>query len=170
VVRFTLAIIGVVACRAAARADMRVRWDSRHSILLTDVDESMERGHQRSTHWELTEGTHGFVQVSLISAGGTTLARKKTMTVSSSKSTLPLSTPTAYLKSIQRRSSKKQSIDYVVIPCMIATNRVPTRGFGLTFTWIGTPLSIDMQRNPWWRPSGLTRIGWPLDVTPSSTK
>jgi hypothetical protein len=99
-----------------------------------------------------------------------TLARKKMMTVSSSRSTLPLSAPTAYLKSIQRRPSKKQSINYVVIPCMIATNRVPTRGFGLTFTWIGTPLSIDMQRKPWWRPSGLTRIGWPLDVTPSSTK
>jgi Leucine-rich repeat (LRR) protein len=68
VVAFTVAIIGVVACRTAARAG--VRRDSRRSMLLTDADEPTERGdHPRVSHRELSEATRGFEQASLIGAG-----------------------------------------------------------------------------------------------------
>ncbi|XP_062230000.1 putative leucine-rich repeat receptor-like serine/threonine-protein kinase At2g24130 [Phragmites australis] len=67
VVGFTLAIIGVVACRAAATAD--VRRDARRSMLLTDADEPTKRDHPRVSHRELSEATRGFEQSSLIGAG-----------------------------------------------------------------------------------------------------
>jgi serine/threonine protein kinase len=67
VVGFTLAIIGVVLCRAAARAE--VRRDSRRSMLLTDGDEPMEMDYPRVSHRELSEATRGFEQSSLIGAG-----------------------------------------------------------------------------------------------------
>lgn len=67
IVAFTVAIIGVVACRTAARAG--VRRDSRRSMLLTDADEPTERDHPRVSHRELSEATRGFEQASLIGAG-----------------------------------------------------------------------------------------------------
>ncbi|XP_062234048.1 putative leucine-rich repeat receptor-like serine/threonine-protein kinase At2g24130 [Phragmites australis] len=67
VIGFTLAIVGVVACRTEARAD--VRRDARRSMLLTDADEATERDHPRVSHRELSEATRGFEQSSLIGAG-----------------------------------------------------------------------------------------------------
>ncbi|KAL5225332.1 hypothetical protein ABZP36_011971 [Zizania latifolia] len=68
VVGFTLAILGVVACRAAARAD--VRREARRSMLLAgSADELGERDHPRISHRELFEATGGFEQSSLIGAG-----------------------------------------------------------------------------------------------------
>ncbi|EAZ36071.1 hypothetical protein OsJ_20380 [Oryza sativa Japonica Group] len=70
VVGFTLAILGVVACRAAARAEV-VRRDARRSMLLAGGagDEPGERDHPRISHRELAEATGGFDQASLIGAG-----------------------------------------------------------------------------------------------------
>ncbi|RLN13428.1 putative leucine-rich repeat receptor-like serine/threonine-protein kinase [Panicum miliaceum] len=67
VVAFTMAIVGVVSCRAAARAE--VRRDSRRSMLLTDADEPTDRDYPRVSHRELSEATRGFEQSSLIGAG-----------------------------------------------------------------------------------------------------
>jgi Leucine-rich repeat (LRR) protein len=67
VIAFTAAIVGVVACRLAARAG--VRRDSRRSMLLTDADEPAEGDHPRVSHRELSEATRGFEQASLIGAG-----------------------------------------------------------------------------------------------------
>ncbi|KAG8093772.1 hypothetical protein GUJ93_ZPchr0012g18838 [Zizania palustris] len=68
VIGFTLAIVGVVACRAAARAD--VRREARRSMLLAgSADELGERDHPRISHRELFEATGGFEQSSLIGAG-----------------------------------------------------------------------------------------------------
>jgi hypothetical protein len=79
-----------------------------------------------------------------------TMKMKKSM--SCTRSTLLLSAPTACLKSIPRGLRKEQSIGCVVSPCMSVFNRVPTQGFGLTSTRIGTPLSNAMQGHPWLRP------------------
>uniref|UniRef100_A0A0E0L8R4 non-specific serine/threonine protein kinase n=1 Tax=Oryza punctata TaxID=4537 RepID=A0A0E0L8R4_ORYPU len=70
VVGFTLAILGVVACRAAVRAEV-VRRDARRSMLLAGGpgDEPGERDHPRISHRELAEATGGFEQASLIGAG-----------------------------------------------------------------------------------------------------
>uniref|UniRef100_A0A0E0HQ06 non-specific serine/threonine protein kinase n=1 Tax=Oryza nivara TaxID=4536 RepID=A0A0E0HQ06_ORYNI len=70
VVGFTLAILGVVACRSAARAEV-VRRDARRSMLLAGGpgDEPGERDHPRISHRELAEATGGFEQASLIGAG-----------------------------------------------------------------------------------------------------
>uniref|UniRef100_J3MBX4 non-specific serine/threonine protein kinase n=1 Tax=Oryza brachyantha TaxID=4533 RepID=J3MBX4_ORYBR len=69
VVGFVLAILGVVACRAAVREEMR--RDARRSMLLAGGvgDEPGERDHPRISHRELAEATGGFEQSSLIGVG-----------------------------------------------------------------------------------------------------
>ncbi|KAI4976574.1 hypothetical protein ZWY2020_050181 [Hordeum vulgare] len=72
VASFTVAIIGLAACRAVARtASASVGRDGRRSTLLSyGGDEPIERGdHPRISHRELSEATGGFEQSSLIGAG-----------------------------------------------------------------------------------------------------
>jgi hypothetical protein len=82
----------------------------------------------------------------------------------------PIEHTNCILRIIRRIPSKRPSIGCVVLPCMSVICRVLICAFGRIFMRVGTPPSIAMQRNTWWKPSGLTGIGWPLGVTPSSTK